>query len=718
MDYTQLDYNPTVESIVDVLVQKTQNHNRDFFRLQVNYYLGLMVSSMNFHLNSPITTRIPINVYGVNLSLSGSGKGFSTNFLENHVINKFKDKFLNSVMPSKADLSMQIEAISRANILGCTDAEALEKLQKEYASYGAYKFTFDNATSPAIKQLRNKLLLAKCGALNLIVDEIGANLASIEEPLHTYLELYDKGLVKDKLTKNTDTNTRFHEMHGMTPANLLLFGTPSKLLDGSRNEKMFYELLEMGYARRCFFAYSKKDSKLTDLTAEQLYDMMANPAAEQEIETISLHLAKLAEVALVGSTIEVPKDVGIKLLEYRRHCEIEASKLPEHEELLKAEMSHRYFKAIKLAGVYAAIEGSFEVNETNLNQAIRFTEDSGVALKALMKREKPYEKLARYIADYDGELTQADLVDALPYYRGAQSSRNEMLNLACAWGYGNNILIKKQFREGIEFYSGEGLEETDVTKLIVSYSKDWADGYRNDFGNWKSAGIRNLVLQPDYNWCSHHTAAGHRSETDMVAGFNILVLDVDEDISIKYVQSLLSDYEYLIHTTKSHQIEKNGKICDRFRILLPMSHTLKLSADDYKAFMANVQEWLPFLTDTATFQRSRKWATNANAQVITNSGKLLDVLPFIPKTTKEQNYKADRKPLENLSNVERWFAARMVQGNRNNELFKYGALLLDSGMSLDNVERQIIDFNSRLSDPLSEQELAHTVFKSLANKGA
>lgn len=73
MDYASLDYNPMVEKIVDVLVQKTQNANREFFRLQVNYYLGLMVSSMNMKLDSPITTKVPINVYGVNLAHSGSG---------------------------------------------------------------------------------------------------------------------------------------------------------------------------------------------------------------------------------------------------------------------------------------------------------------------------------------------------------------------------------------------------------------------------------------------------------------------------------------------------------------------------------------------------------------------------------------------------------------------------------------------------------------------
>ena len=43
MDTLQLQYNPTVEKIVDILVNKTQNYNRDFFRLQANFYVALVV---------------------------------------------------------------------------------------------------------------------------------------------------------------------------------------------------------------------------------------------------------------------------------------------------------------------------------------------------------------------------------------------------------------------------------------------------------------------------------------------------------------------------------------------------------------------------------------------------------------------------------------------------------------------------------------------------
>lgn len=73
MDTSTFTYNPTVEKIVDILVNKTQNYNRDFFRLQANFYVTLVASTMGIKVNSVITGNIPINFYGINLSTSGSG---------------------------------------------------------------------------------------------------------------------------------------------------------------------------------------------------------------------------------------------------------------------------------------------------------------------------------------------------------------------------------------------------------------------------------------------------------------------------------------------------------------------------------------------------------------------------------------------------------------------------------------------------------------------
>ncbi|MFP3617309.1 hypothetical protein SB778_45500, partial [Paraburkholderia sp. SIMBA_050] len=80
--------------------------------------------------------------------------------------------------------------------------------QGEFKRAGAFPFTFDSGTAPAVKQLRQKLLLADAGSINLQIDEIGSNLINNIEVLNLFLELYDQGIVKQKLTKNTAENTR------------------------------------------------------------------------------------------------------------------------------------------------------------------------------------------------------------------------------------------------------------------------------------------------------------------------------------------------------------------------------------------------------------------------------------------------------------------------------------------------------------------------------
>ena len=52
-------------------------------------------------------------------------------------------------------------------------------------------------------------------------------------------------------------------------------------------------------------------------------------------------------------------------------------------------------------------------------------------------------KLAKYIANVGIEVTHADLNEALPFYKSGVAARNEMMTMAQAWGYKQNILIKK-----------------------------------------------------------------------------------------------------------------------------------------------------------------------------------------------------------------------------------------------------------------------------------
>lgn len=713
IDLTQATYNPTIESIVDVLCNKTSNTDRGFFRVEVAYFLAKMAAAQKVIIQSKDRGEIPVNLYAICLGTSGYGKGNSVNVMETEFIHGFKRQFSNT-FTEIADMKLQKKASDLSAVNGSDYDQEYEKLTKEFINLGSYPFTFDSGTTPAIKQLRTKLLISEIGSINYQMDEIGSNLIGNTEVLTTFLELFDQGMIKQKLTKNTHENKRGEDLDGKTPANMLLFGTPSKLFDGSQTEDAFYDFLETGYARRCFFALGNPNRKaFHSLTPEEAYKQALLNSNSPTISTLATKFQQLASIKYYNWKLEVPDDVGIKLVEYRFACEKYAESLPEHSEILKAEIAHRFFKALKLAGAFAFVDLSLEITMEHLLQAILLTEDSGEALKTILNREKPYVKLAKYIASSGIELTHADLTEALPFYKTTSTYRNEQINLATAWGYKNHIIIKKTFADNIELFTGETLKETDLTKVRLAYSNDYAYNYESVDVPFED--IHQLTQEPGMHWTNHHFKKGHRAETDTITGFNLLVLDVDGGTAINTVQTLFKDYVYHIYTTKSHTEDEH-----RFRIILPINYFLELDQEDYKSFMTSIFSWLPFKCDESTGHRSKKWESFQGSYFYNLDGVLLDALKFIPKTSKNDEYKRDYAKLESLDNLERWFIQKMAQGNRNNNLLRYAMALIDSNIDYVTIEKKVFNLNNQINEPLSHAEIQNTILTTVAkhlNKG-
>ena len=259
----------------------------------------------------------------------------------------------------------------RANRNGTDPQDELVKLEKEFNNTGALAFSFDSGTAPALKQLRHKLLLANAGAISIEMDEVGENLISNLDMLKVFLELYDQGLVKQKLTKNTADSQRAEEVEGKTPTNMLMFGTPNNLLNGSKEEELLMALFDTGYARRTLFGTSSKEDIQQEMTPEQVFEMLTDTTSSTTIAKLSQHFGMLADAVKYNQQIQVSKDISLKLIAYKMDCEQKADKLPEHEEIRKAEMRHRYFKALKLAGIYAFVDETPEVTTAQLLSAIR-----------------------------------------------------------------------------------------------------------------------------------------------------------------------------------------------------------------------------------------------------------------------------------------------------------------------------------------------------------
>ena len=713
IDLENIPHHHAIEEIASVLAKKTQNSDMPFLRVMTAFFLGKMASSMRATIITKDRGPVPVNIYALSLAVSGAGKGHSVNLLEERFCRGFKERFLNESMPLKADEHLWDLANKRALRNNPQPEEEHKALEAEFRRMGAMAFTFDSGTVPAVKQLRHKLLMASCGAINLQIDEIGSNLIANTDVLNVFLELFDQGMVKNKLVKNTVDNTRSEEIDGKTPTNMLLFGTPNKLLDGSKTEDEFFSFLETGYARRCLFAYGQRMRASDRLSPEEIYAQLTDNSNELIISRWADHFIMLADPSKFDWKIFVDDAVGIELLRYRAECDRRADTLPEHEEIRKAEISHRYFKALKLAGTFAFIDESADLTMDHLSQAIKLVEDSGQAFDRIFSREKAYVRLAKYLADVETEQTHADLNEQLPFFKGSASARNEMMNLATAWGYKNNIIIRKTFNEGIEFYTGETLQETDLDRMTISYSDHLAYRYRSERVPFSR--LHELAQVPDYHWINHALenggeGAGHRNEDNVLPGFDMVVIDVDKGTPLAVARELLRDHTYLMYTTKRHTEEHN-----RYRIILPTNYRLLMDADEYRETMQNVFAWLPFEVDTQTCQRARKWLTHPG-EYHYNEGELLDVLKFIPKTSRNEEFRNSIVQLENLDNLERWFAQRMMTGNRNNHMLRFTMALVDSGLSYQEIEQRVLGFNAKLDNKLPEDELHQTVLKTAASK--
>lgn len=710
---SEMAYHPLSEKVVDILCTKTQNEERLFFRVVLAYYWAQMASSMRATIHGYDRGDLPINIYALNLSPSGTGKGYSTSLIEREIINQFRENFLEYTFPEVAEQHLLELAHKRATRKSTASQvvdpdDELERVRKEFEGLGSLLFSFDSGTTPAVKQMRHKLLMGNAGGVNLQIDEIGANLVGQTEVLDTFLELYDLGMVKEKLVKSTSENVRSERLIGATPTNMLLFGTPTKLFDGDITERRLNEMLEMGYARRCLFGFVTGSAKKADVTAEEMMKQMFNAAGNDFIEDLSTQLGRLADVANIRKKIILPEAQCLELLRYRLFCEERGREYSEHESVKKSEMDNRFFKTLKLAAAYAFIDESAVITQDHLENAIKLVEESGDAFAKLMTPERPYVKLAKYLSRCKTDVTLADLDQDLPYFRGGKNQKDELITMATAWGYKNNIIIKKAFNDGIQFLRGETLKETNLDEMILAYSKHMTEGYKAVRAPFDK--LHQLVQTDGYHWLNHHVRGGYRNEENAEPGFNLIVLDIDGTMNLSTAKLLLQGQKALFYTTKRHT-----DACNRFRIIMPANYELEMDAKEYKEFMQNVIEGLPFEVDESCTHRCKKWLSH-KGHFEYQDGDLFDVLPYIPKTSKNEERKALLDDQQSMDNLERWVINNTGDGNRNNMLLRFATILVDAGFDIADIRSRVISLNDKLPDKLEDSEIDSSIMITVARK--
>ena len=92
------------------------------------------------------------------------------------------------------------------------------------------------------------------------------------------------------------------------------------------------------------------------------------------------------------------------------------------------------------------------------------------------------------------------------------------------------------------------------------------------------------------------------------------------------------------------------------------------------------------------------------------------MLPYIPKSARNEQRIRERVELEDLDRIQRWVIENTGEGNRNKQLYNYAMILVDMGADYSDIEEAVLDVNSKLKDPIGEKEIKNTILLSISKK--
>ena len=155
-------------------------------------------------------------------------------------------------------------------------------------------------------------------------------------------------------------------------------------------------------------------------------------------------------------------------------------------------------------------------------------------------------------------------------------------------------------------------------KVIENYSKS-LKGWTNRDIEWNR--LKNVLSNSKIQFTPVAYKNGVKKSKNLDrTKQNMIVIDVDDNLSLVECQRMFSKYKYLIGTTKSHDKLKQGKVCNRYRLLLP-SINIPLDDDVYFRALRLMFEFGDIQTETKT----SAYLGNDDALIIYNDGKLLDL---------------------------------------------------------------------------------------------
>lgn len=167
---------------------------------------------------------------------------------------------------------------------------------------------------------------------------------------------------------------------------------------------------------------------------------------------------------------------------------------------------------------------------------------------------------------------------------------------------------------------------------------------------------------------------------------DVIALDFDEGMSLEQAALEFSGSEHIIATSRSHQKQKHGKVCDRFRVVLKLDRPITSDAE-YKATFNAIRKAFP-AADAQCSDASRMFYKSPKVYA---TGIGATVEPQVPEVTKEKPKSAGVELPEGMrgklarSTLE-FITIGASVGSRNGTAFKAARDMFQNGFGQEEAE--------------------------------
>ncbi len=688
---------PHEELIQYIIDRSDRKLDRVMVQVMVFWFLSVIVNKKKRYILVD-NKRHLVNFYGLVFAKSNVGKSFVLNLLlelfdkdnyERMLITLFNERTKELPNGDKADTAMQRKFI-----------KSFPPIKKDSTTQAIHKA----AEAIGVAAFTN-------GSFNIYSDEFFANAS---EPILDMLVEGHDGIYKAPMIKgNKDEEfLEYNDIEDLT-TNVLGLSSIAAIMKDQKALSRFVGEMERAWFKRSYIYFNDQfkakakesnDIKTNKLSNELKYLLDMSRDAVQECPE---------ELILDEEAYKIFSDTRIKY--------INESDNSRYSNLLDV------YKTLKLAAIITASDHRTTITIDDWNIASEFDKESFKQSENFCLLEHPHIRTYKELENeshYENELVEKGILPA------AKKPREDTLELVSQLAYTKNkrlVISGSSLRK----MAIDELETNKLDKMIVSTSSKISNKPEMEI-NFKSQEVKffgermtieSLVGSKSVqSFCLNHfeptdkAPNGHRKKEYVITGQNMIAFDIDEGLSVEEAKEKLKEYIYIIYTTKSHQKDKNGIICDRFRVILPTKTMFYVDAEQHKGLYENLSKVLDVPSyDIATRNQGRLWYTNPETTLYKNeTGELLDVRCCIPETEVSEHIIPNIKNIDleeqdkRIAGMQKFVLLNAYKGNRNSMLFRLAKFIQEIGGNMDTVYRT----NAMTSEPLPEREV-QTIIKNL-----